>query len=393
MSPIIIIPVNRDRRQLLLRVQGQLLQSLAQAEQVQVQAKSPLGVLRQRIQPEQKEIADSIGLVFVSSLDTKGRPAILAGRGELPWIAAREALSRDEDIRIFCFTDEVPPADLRQYCRPVVLTRMFRSVIRSMKRENVDRLVLLGKATRDILYKKPSFDLLTLYLVFRSISLSDTSIFETFAREFEKRGIRILNQTEYLSGLFLSEGRYGKKLSSKELEDVGYGMFYARQINRLDIGQTVVIGQKAVLAVEAAEGTDLAIERGGKIYHNKGAIVCKVAKLSHDSRFDIPVTGNTTLDTMHRSGCRVLAIEAGKTFVVNPVEFVQHAKQLGISILVLSPEKASFASTEKYSALSISNAEQYSGARFDLPAINKEYLNTLNRKKGDPEISGTEKKS
>ncbi|MCB1318961.1 MAG: UDP-2,3-diacylglucosamine diphosphatase LpxI, partial [Leptospiraceae bacterium] len=212
-----------------------------------------------------------------------GRLAILAGRGELPWIAAREALARGEqDLRIFCISDEEPPEDLRDFAEPVVLTRLYSSVFRSFRRHGIKRLLLLGKATRDILYNKPRFDVRTVLLLARMLSQSDYALFENVAREVDKLGITIINQDEYLQHLFLQPGRYGKKLTTEQLKDIEFGLQHAREMNRLDIGQTVVVGKRSVLAVEAAEGTDQCIVRGGDLFHNKGAVVCKLSKEQHD---------------------------------------------------------------------------------------------------------------
>ncbi|MBE7438714.1 MAG: LpxI family protein [Spirochaetales bacterium] len=269
---------------------------------------------------------------------TEGRLGILAGTGELPWIAARNALRAGEDIRILPFTSDPWPEDLADFCRPVVLTRFFRSVIKTMQEENVRRLLLLGKARRDILYRNPSFDLRSIWLLLRSASQSDTSLFLRLAQELEKRGITIVEQPLYLREFFLEPGRYGRRLSGRELRDVLFALKYARTINALDVGQAVVCGQRAILAIECAEGTDACIVRGGELFQKKGAVVCKVAKKEHDLRFDMPVVGASTLFSMLSSGCRVLAIEAGRTFVVEPDRFRKQAREAGITILALDPE-------------------------------------------------------
>lgn len=261
------------------------------------------------------------------------RLGILAGKGELPWISARRALEKGEDVKVFHYGNETPPEDLASIAIPVIITRMFKSVIASMKKENVGRMITLGKATRDILYNNPKFDLKTVYILARMRNTSDYTIFEYFSKEFEKNGITILPQTTYLDDMFLPEGRYGKKLSKDEIEDVSFGIFHAREMNRLDIGQTVVVGNRSVLAVEGAEGTDQCIRRGGSLFRKKGASVCKVAKETHDDRFDLPTTGFSTLESMKESGCRILAMEASRTFVIHPRRFIDRAKEYGISIL------------------------------------------------------------
>ena len=223
-----------------------------------------------------------------------------------------------------------------------------------MKKEGVTRLMLLGKSNREVLYKNSilDFDWRVLWLLARSRNQNDYSIFEVISKEFEKRGIQIISQETYLKELFLPVGRYGKKLNGRELEDVFYGMGYAREINRLDIGQTVVVGKKAVLAVECAEGTDNCIRRGGELFNKKGAVVCKTAKVDHDDRFDIPVTGLETLESLKDSGCRVLAIEARKTFVVEPAQFLAKADAYGITVVALAPEETDLKNLKSINARS-----------------------------------------
>ena len=256
----------------------------------------------------------------------------------MPYIAAREALRKGEDIRIFPFTTEEPPEDLKQYCRPVILTKIFSSTIRAMHKERIRRLILLGKAHRNLLYGKHRFDLRLLLILAQMPDQNDTTIYRELRKLFLNRGIEILPQSAYLQKLFLPVGRYGRRCRRSELRDVSYALAYAREINRLDIGQTVVVGRRCVLAVECAEGTNDCIRRGGELFHRKGAVVCKVAKSDHDPCFDIPTTGSNTLEAMKESGCRVLAIEAQQTFVLNPETFLLTASRLGITVLALNPE-------------------------------------------------------
>ncbi|MEQ8352631.1 MAG: UDP-2,3-diacylglucosamine diphosphatase LpxI [Leptospiraceae bacterium] len=272
-----------------------------------------------------------------------GKLGILAGRGELPWIVAENAIRAGEEVRIFPYTDEPIPEQLKKYCIPVVLTRMYASVFASLKKQGIKRLISIGKASKDILYKNPRFDARTLLLIARMENLNDYTIFKNIARELDKIGITVIDQTTYLDDCFLGAGRYGRKLKDKELEDVSYGMMYAREMNRLDIGQTVVVGQRSVIAVECVEGTDQCIRRGGGLYSRGGAVVCKVAKKNHDRRFDIPVTGESTLQSMYDSGCKVLAIEAGATIVVNKSEFLKSAKKKGISVISIAESGNGFA--------------------------------------------------
>lgn len=263
----------------------------------------------------------------------KGRLGILAGAGELPWIVARNAVREGEDVVVFPFTKDPVETIEGVEVVPVVLTKFYTSVLRTFRKSGINRLISIGKATRDVLYNRPQFDLRTILMLARMENHNDTTIFQWLLRAIEARGIRVIEQTTYMSEAFLKPGRYGKKLTKKQLDDIVFGFSYARKMTELDIGQTVVVGGKYVLAVEAAEGTDSCIERGGKLYRGGGAVVCKVAKVNHDLRFDIPTTGLKTLQSMHDASASVLAIQADCTFVVNQQEFIEQAKQKKITVL------------------------------------------------------------
>lgn len=260
---------------------------------------------------------------------------------------AENALSAGEDVRIFHYANDDVPKHLQSITTQVVLTRMYASVFASLKKQGIKRLISIGKASKDILYKNPRFDARTILLIARMENLNDYTIFRSIATELDKIGITVIDQTTYLDDCFLPEGRYGRKLKDKELEDVAYGMMYAREMNRLDIGQTVVVGQRSVIAVECVEGTDQCILRGGALYARGGAVVCKVAKKNHDRRFDVPVTGESTLQSMADSKCKVLAVEAGATIVVNKEEFLKSAKKKGITVISLQEGEKGFMDAKK----------------------------------------------
>ncbi len=276
----------------------------------------------------------------IPAADEDGPVGILAGAGELPWIAMREALRRGVDIRAMCFTDDPPPADLAHLTERIILTKFYSSTLAAFRSRGIRRILLLGKSTRDILYNKPRFDARTLLLLARMVSQSDYAIFEFLAGVVEKEGFTIIPQDTYLSHLFIPEGRYGAKLSKKQIADVRFGLEMAQSINRLDIGQSVVVGDHAVLAVEAAEGTDRCIRRGGELFRKGGAVVCKLSKENHDRRFDIPVTGAHTLGIMAETRCAVLAFDPAHTFVLNPAEFLEDARRKGITVVATSRERA-----------------------------------------------------
>jgi len=150
-----------------------------------------------------------------------------------------------------------------------------------------------------------------------------------------REGITVLPQTDYAHEMLASDGHLFGPMPKKEMiRDVKFGLIQANGIAALDIGQTVVIQNQSVLAIEAIEGTDLAIRRGGELGGGR-AVVVKIAKPNQDLRFDVPAVGPDTLRAMADSGCILLAVEAGKTLMIERHRFAQMARELGISVIGL----------------------------------------------------------
>jgi len=164
----------------------------------------------------------------------------------------------------------------------------------------------------------------------------DDGFLRAFAQFLEKEGITIRESTFLLPDLLAPEGCWTKRKptrSEREAIDLGWNM--AKEIGRLDIGQCVVVGSRSVLAVEAVDGTDATIRRGGKLGNGETVIV-KVCKPNQDTRFDIPAVGAQTIKTMYDSGVGVLAVEAGKAVVFDREEMVALANKLRISIVAMN---------------------------------------------------------
>jgi DUF1009 family protein len=162
---------------------------------------------------------------------------------------------------------------------------------------------------------------------------SDKSIFKIIDKELKKIGIEILPQDKYLGDLIIKKGVITrKKPSKKEMQDAEYGIEYARQLAFMDIGQTVVVKDKVITAVEAIEGTNETIKRG-VILGKTGSVVCKAGRASQDKRFDIPAVGLETVKILSECKCSLLALEADSIFIIDPGEVVRFADSKKISII------------------------------------------------------------
>jgi hypothetical protein len=164
----------------------------------------------------------------------------------------------------------------------------------------------------------------------------DDSLLAAIAAAFDGRGVRICPATDFAPELLADGGVLaGRPLSAAEEADVAFGWRLAKELGRLDIGQTVVVKNRAPLALEAIEGTDECIRRAGRVCASGGMVVVKVAKPRQDLRFDMPTIGIGTLQSLRAAGATVLAVEAGRTILVDPAELADFARRSGITIVSL----------------------------------------------------------
>jgi DUF1009 family protein len=163
----------------------------------------------------------------------------------------------------------------------------------------------------------------------------DTLLLSVIA-EFEREGLRFGSALDYCPELLVRAGQLTRRgLSAVEEKDIAFGWELAKEMGRLDVGQSVAVRGRAVLAVEAIEGTDQAIARAGLLARKGEFVVVKVAKPQQDMRFDVPTVGCATIETMRQAGARVLAIEAGKTILLDESETIALADRYGICIMAI----------------------------------------------------------
>jgi DUF1009 family protein len=260
---------------------------------------------------------------------------LIAGTGELPIAVANEA--RALGYRVIAIALE-PLADdsLSSYVDEIkkVNVGKFGKILDALKKHDVKEAVMAGKVSKTLLYKtKITPDLRAMKLLFSLKDRSDDSVLMAITKELEKEGIHLMDVTRFSSGLVTPDGVLTQERpTEREMRDVEFGWKIAKEMGRLDIGQTVVVKDRAVMAVEAIEGTDEAIKRGGKLA-GKGAVVVKVSKPDQDMRFDVPVVGSDTLKSMREVNAKVLAVESGKSIILNKDKFIKEAGRSGIVIV------------------------------------------------------------
>jgi DUF1009 family protein len=206
-------------------------------------------------------------------------------------------------------------------------------LIKAFKADKVHQAVMLGGIKKTHMFTTLRPDLRTLAMATRLALRKDDDILREFAKELEGEGIAICESTFGLEGILAEEGTLTTRSpSEKEWEDIRYGWDVAHDIGRLDIGQCVVIKDRVVVAVEAVEGTDGAIKRGGELA-KEGAVVVKRSKPQQDMRFDLPAVGPRTIEVMASVKASVLAIEAGRTILLDREIVLDKAKSARIAIV------------------------------------------------------------
>jgi hypothetical protein len=262
---------------------------------------------------------------------------LIAGMGGLPRAIASEA--RRMGCRVVGIALQ-PVADesLKPFVDDFYKINIGRlgGLISLLKKLSITNAVMAGKVPKEILYKhKTSIipDIKTVKLFFTLKNRSDDTIMSAIVHELEKNGIKLRNTTDFTKGLLAPAGVLTKKKPTKdELRDIEFGFEIAKEIGRQDIGQTVVVKDLAVMAVEAIEGTDEAIKRGGSLA-KKDAVVVKVSKPKQDLRFDVPVVGTDTLCSMKAASAKILALEAGKCIIVDKEKFIKEADKEGMVVV------------------------------------------------------------
>jgi UDP-2,3-diacylglucosamine hydrolase len=283
---------------------------------------------------------------------SRPRVGMLAGWGRYPIVVA-EALRR-QGYEIFCqaVPDHADPklAEVCDHFRWLGLAR-FGSAIRYFKRHGVTEATMVGKIHKVALFRPWRWfhytpDLRTLrmfipHFLTRRKDCRDDTLLGAIVDEFAGEGIRLGPATDYAPELLVRPGQLSRRgPSPAQDKDIQFGWRMAKEMGRLDIGQSVAVKDQAVLAVEAIEGTDQCIRRAGALCRAGGFTVVKVAKPQQDMRFDVPTIGLGTVQTLLESGGSALAVEAGKTIVLDEAEVVEFADRHKLVLVALPAQPA-----------------------------------------------------
>ena len=259
---------------------------------------------------------------------------LIAGGGQFPLLFTEAAQKRERRVVAICHQHETE-AELEQQADVACWVKLGQlgKIIRFFHEQGVRETVFCGTITKTRMFRDVLPDLKGLSLWNKIDKRLDDAILRAVAGALEEEGIKVLASTCYLDHLFFPKGVLGKKKPGKEQRaDICFGWRIAREIGRLDIGQCVVVREGAVLAVEAIEGTDAAIRRGGEL-SGSGAVVIKMKKPGQDFRFDLPATGIKTIETLASVKGSVLAVEAGQSLLFDQEAMITAADQAGIVVV------------------------------------------------------------
>ena len=265
------------------------------------------------------------------------RLGILAGAGKLPVECARAAQQLGYEVYAVGLLADSDPA-IAQFAKDYqfISVAQLDAILNYLKTNGVQKITMIGKVTKELLFNgavQP--DMRMLQLIMSLPDRRDDTIMMAFVRELGKSGIQTFDQTALIRKLMPRRGTITQREpTEQERQDMEFGFRIAKELGRLDIGQTVVVKSRAVMALEAIEGTDACIERGGLLAHG-GAVVAKVSKPQQDNRFDVPAVGYRTVEQMAKVGATALAIEAGKTLLVERAQMISFADAKGISIVAM----------------------------------------------------------
>jgi len=262
------------------------------------------------------------------------RIGLIAGSGQFPLIFSKAAKKKGYTICATAFVNETDPG-IEAYADTVEWMHLgqLKRLIRFFKKQQVTEAVMMGAIRKTRIFTDIKPDMKAIAIITKLRHIQDDNLLSTFARVLEEEGIHIKASTFLVPELLAPEGCWTRRKPGRtEKADIDLGWRLAKEIGRLDIGQCVVVGGGSTLAVEAIDGTDETISRGGKL-GNGNAVVVKVCKPNQDTRFDIPAVGTRTIETMYASGARILVVEAGRAIVFNRQEMIDLADRHDIAVL------------------------------------------------------------
>ena len=263
------------------------------------------------------------------------RYAVIAGNGHFPFLVLEAAQDQSIHPLVVAIKEEASP-DLARLAGDIRWLSLgeISNLLELLSAERVNKVVLAGQVKHAQLFSSIRPDGLVSGVLGGMNRKNTDALIGIFVHMLESRGIQVVDSTIFLKPLLPEEGVLTARApDAAELADIAYGREIAQKIAAADIGQTVVVAERACVAVEAMEGTDATIERAASLSNGRRLVVVKVSKPGQDMRFDVPVIGVRTIEVMARANATALAIDAGKTLLFERAQLLAEANKAGIAIV------------------------------------------------------------
>jgi DUF1009 family protein len=262
---------------------------------------------------------------------------LIAGNGQFPFLVLEAARSQGIDMVVAAIKEETFP-EIEQHATTVhwMSLGQLGKLIKTFKSEGVNRAIMAGQVKHKQIFSSIVPDLKMIQLLASLATKNTDSLIGGVARLLENEGIQLMDSTSFLRPLLPEPGVLTRrKPSENEQADLDYGYKIARELGRLDLGQSVVVSDGACIALEAMEGTDAVMERAASLAGGRMLRVVKLAKPNQDLRFDVPVIGLATVRLMARLKVSALAIEARKTLMIDREDLIRKADEAEITIVAV----------------------------------------------------------
>ncbi len=260
---------------------------------------------------------------------------LIAGGGQFPLLFSKKAAKQGYNVFAVGFKSETDPS-LSKAVEELkwLYVGQISKLIKYFKKQNITQAVMLGSMNKTQIFKDIRPDFKALAFIAKNLITHDDSVLRSLSDLLLSHGIEIMPSTFLLPELISPQGLWTKRKPDKaQMKDIYQGWKITRQIGKLDIGQCIIISDGSVLAVEAIDGTDATILRGGKLAGKNGAVVIKLCKPNQDLRFDLPSCGIQTIETMNDAGIKVLVVEANKSLTFDREEMITLADKYNITIM------------------------------------------------------------
>jgi DUF1009 family protein len=261
---------------------------------------------------------------------------LIAGNGRFPFLVLEGAQRRGVEVVVAAIKEETAPEIDKQAARVEWIgVGQLGKLIRFFKGESVTHAIMAGQVKHHQIFRLNALpDLRMVRMLARLATKNTDSLIGAIADELAREGITLVDSTTFLEDSLAQTGVMTRRAPSKdERADIEFGLEIAHEIARLDLGQTIAVKDRAVVAIEAMEGTDAVIMRAGEITRGRPFVVVKVAKPDQDMRFDVPVIGVPTIETMKRAGATAIHVTPQKTLLFDKDELIARADEFRIAIV------------------------------------------------------------